>query len=968
MSKRFKSGKKTSISRKTLAVRPKYKPNRKVTSGPKQFFDLQRSLILLFSLILAAKGQWDWVAIGQSNSLWTGLAFYTVAVGLFLFAFYPWSKENLGSLEIPPLVEWGAFVLILAIAAFYRIYRLDEIPNGIFMDQGFEGLGGLMIGHNDFQQPVYSLGDQPVFEVGKSFWQQPFFIGKPLEAPAYLLYLLAVWFKFFQPTQFTLYLFFACLALASFPLIYWTFRQVAGPRMALLTLYFLAVMRWHVNFSRNGFPTIEVPFYMFGTLAFLLYGYRKGKTWAFCVSAVFLSLGLYTYQAFKIFPLLLAVYALYEFLRDNPKVEGLIKRPNKSNRKTKFPAWVIPSIVTLVVLGVLGIGLGHLPSWYLYLTSHSLIFNLAKIVFGLATLGIMGFILYLFTGSQKFTKHLRQAGIFFGILLFLTAPILYNIVKTGSLGSREGSDNILGTILQEHSFYGPVSKMLGKTLLMCNRMGDDNERHNMPNHRMMDDISGTLLILGVGYALSRIYRRKYFYALSGLGIMSLACLLSVVPAHANRLLATTPFLCLLIAAPLAALWGRIRQQWGSIGEIAFLLLLIEPLLLVGFMNYKFYFIEEPKDGAYWNSSYWGGYSFDASQVGKLIAQTGDTYDYSLTKRYYYHNSVKFLTYGLKDHVKLFTLPESLAPLQSAPNRGILYAFMAEQKGLAQNIQALYPHSQFEPIPNPNGQPLVYSVRVPAEDVNQAKGLVMRTPDGKTSNLTAFPEGLPAGPYQAILQGSLFLDRTTSYVFDIKSNAKITGSIGSHKIRSGQALPFAKGFYRVELRLTAPAGPVSLQLLSKAGINAPVTLGNSSFTTLDLARGLKGSYYDQDQDSVGLPLVQQWDPFINFSDSSDFPYVNSRESIRWAGTLTAPATGTYRFLARTDEFAKVIIDGKEVAPWMRGGSTGSALLTAGSHRMEVFFQKILGPSLTLCWMPPGTKDMEVIPNHCFGYTD
>jgi beta-glucosidase len=132
--------------------------------------------------------------------------------------------------------------------------------------------------------------------------------------------------------------------------------------------------------------------------------------------------------------------------------------------------------------------------------------------------------------------------------------------------------------------------------------------------------------------------------------------------------------------------------------------------------------------------------------------------------------------------------------------------------------------------------------------------------------------------------------------------------------------------------------------------------------------LKGSYYDQDQDSVGLPLVQQWDPFINFSDSSDFPYVNSRESIRWAGTLTAPATGTYRFLARTDEFAKVIIDGKEVAPWMRGGSTGSALLTAGSHRMEVFFQKILGPSLTLCWMPPGTKDMEVIPNHCFGYTD
>ncbi len=495
MGKGLKS-KKTSASRKIFTVRSKSKPTRKLVAGPKEFFDLKRSLILLFSLLLAAKGQWDWATVGQSNSLWTGLAFYAVAVGLFLFALHPWKKENLASVEMPPFVEWGSLAVILAIAAFYRVYRLDEIPNGIFMDQGFEGLGGLMIGHNDFQQPVYSLGDQPVFEVGKSFWQQSFFIGKPLEAPAYLLYLLAVWFKFFQPTQFTLYLFFAFLALASFPLIYWTFRQVAGPRMALLTLYFLAVMRWHVNFSRNGFPTIEVPFYMFGTLAFLLYGYRKGKTWAFCLSAIFMSLGLYTYQAFKIFPLLLVVYAVYEFLTDNPKVEKLLKHKTKAGPKTKWPGWAFPSAISVVLLGVLAAALGQLPAWYLYLTSHSPIFILVKIVFGLVALGITGFVLYLFTGSQKFTGHLRQAGIFFAILLVLTSPIIYNMIKTGSLGSREGSDNILGTILQEHSFYGPVSKMLGKTLLMCNRMGDDNERHNMPNHRMMDDISGTLLILG----------------------------------------------------------------------------------------------------------------------------------------------------------------------------------------------------------------------------------------------------------------------------------------------------------------------------------------------------------------------------------------------------------------------------------------------------------------------------------------
>lgn len=923
--------------------------------------------MVLFALLLAAKGQWDWVAVGQSNSLWTGLAYYAIAVGLFLYTFNSWKQENLQKAEINPILECGLFGLIMLIAAFFRVYKLDEIPNGIFMDQGFEGLGGLMIGHNDFHQPVYSLGDQPVFEVGKPFWQQPFFIGKPLEAPAFLLYLLAAWFKFFQPNQFTLYLFFASLALAAFPLIYWTFRQIAGPRMALLTLYFLAVMRWHVNFSRNGFPTIEVPFYMFGTLAFLLYGFRKGKTWAFCVSAVFLSLGLYTYQAFKIFPLLLVSYSLYEFLGDNPKVQKLFETLSKTSRKTKMPGWVIPSVLALVCLIIIGCALYWLPTWYLYVTNHALLYTIAKGTVLVIGVSLMAFTLYLFTGSKKFKLHLRQLGLFFGILLVLTSPILFNMLKTGSLGSREGSDNILGTILQEHSFYGPVSKMLGKTLLMGNRMGDDNERHNMPNHRMLDDISGVLLIMGFFYSLHRINRRKYFYALAGLGVMSLACLLSVVPAHANRLLATTPFLCLLISAPLSAIWGRARNKWGGFGEMVFLFLLLPPLLLVGFLNYRVYFIEEPKDGAYWNSSYWGGYSFDASQAGKIIAQNGDAYDYCLTKRYFYHNTVKFLSYGLKDHVKLFTLPEGLAPLQANANRGLLFILMNEQKGLAQNIQSLYPHSQFEPVPNPNGNPLVYCVRVPASDVAQAKGLFMQTSTGITTQLPAFPEGLPSGPFKASLRGTVYLDRTAVYSFEAKSNASVSWSIGTHKIRSGQTLSFAKGFYRVEINLNASnAGPVSLQLLSKAGIESPVGLGNDRFTTLDMARGLKGSYFDQDS-VVGVPLVQQWDPFLNFYDSSDFPYLNTRESILWEGQLNAPTTGLYKFLARTDEYTKVLIDGKIVVPWSRGPS-GSSFLKAGPHHFQVVFQKILGPSLTLCWTPPGSKDMEVIPNRYFGYTD
>jgi hypothetical protein len=71
-------------------------------------------------------------------------------------------------------------------------------------------------------------------------------------------------------------------------------------------------MRWHIIFSRNGFPTMEVPFYLFGALGFWIFWRREGKTWALVLSAFFCGAGLYTYQSFKAVPLLFILYAAYE--------------------------------------------------------------------------------------------------------------------------------------------------------------------------------------------------------------------------------------------------------------------------------------------------------------------------------------------------------------------------------------------------------------------------------------------------------------------------------------------------------------------------------------------------------------------------------------------------------------------------------------------------------------------------------
>jgi len=234
------------------------------------------------------------------------------AVALYLLSLYFWfcglktpKHEFFPEKPLSPRLEGVLFGLILLAAIFLRVYKLGEIPSGVYLDASGPALYALKMLHEGFHPPFML----PAFAAN----------------PSYLAYLLAFWFRWFSPTQVHLFLFYVLFATAALPLIYWTLRQLAGPRTALLTLYFITIMRWHLVFSRIGFRGIQVPFYMFGTLAFFIHGLRAKKAWPFFVSALFLTGGLYTYQAFKAFPLLMLILLIYEWHRDPKSFKTLLK-------------------------------------------------------------------------------------------------------------------------------------------------------------------------------------------------------------------------------------------------------------------------------------------------------------------------------------------------------------------------------------------------------------------------------------------------------------------------------------------------------------------------------------------------------------------------------------------------------------------------------------------------------------------
>jgi hypothetical protein len=826
----------------------------KAAFGPTQLF------LIVLAFAFAGLGQWFWMRLEEDHTKLPGAIFFILGCALFIKVLWPWRKQEEGLDAISRPVETSVFILIMALAAFFRIYRLGDLPPGIFFDQGYMGWLAERIMHEGYH---------------------PFFPDEFTHNSPMLAYQLVPWLAIFKLSQFNYLLFFSIMSLVSLGFIYWAFRQLAGPRQALVAFFILAVMRWDVTFSRNGFPSVEVPFYMFGTIAPLLYGLKTGKRWAFILAGLLFGMGLYTYQAYKIFPALLVLFGVYEFW---------------TNRETMRKNWK----------------------------------NLAV----------------------------------FSLVFFMTvSPIVGQAIASKAIGWRESNYNIFSQIREAHSLK-PLIEMVEKTAWMYNRTGDSNERHNIPNHRMLDNITGVLFVMGLFFALFHVRQRKYFFAVIGFLVMLLPCLLSQDPAHANRLLGSVPFLALLASFPVMALWGRVRAKWGSVGEFFLILILLQPAFLMGLENYKTFFEEFAACNSLYSTGVFAGYSVPETRVGEMVLKDGENEDYYIDPRFYDFPTVNFLTYPHKDRVKKFEMPGDFAPFKTDdPKRGLCYVIMHEHTGVLRILKGLYPTGTLEESHDLNGSVMVEFFKVPPEAAAQAHGLKGNWGKGDQV-LSAFPQGLPSGPFHGVFKGDLFVKMDGDYHFTAQSNGKVTWSIAGHPILPSTHLFLPRGFYSIEVHLAAPEGPVQLNL-ALAGPKITVPLGNDNLTPLNLHRGVLGHWFSS-QEPGGPIVFEQWSPVLNFPHGGDFNYTNWAFSIIWEGTLNTPEVGDYSFEGKTDEPSRLEIDGKQVYDW-GANRVGTIHLLKGKHKMKLLYRKVLGPIFNLYWKTPSDAEFTDIPLEAYGET-
>lgn len=191
--------------------------------------------------------------------------------------------------------RWLIF-LILFVAFWFRVPDLQTIPPGLYPDEAING--------NDALQ-VLETGQWRVFypdNNGREGLNNN---------------LIAVFFKIFGADIWSLRLSAALAGILGVLALYLLGREWFSRPIGWLASFFMAVSFWHVNFSRISFRAIWAPTLLTFALYFLWKGLRGRHLNDFFLSGLMIGLGLYTYLAFRVTPLLLLIIgvAYWHFLK-----------------------------------------------------------------------------------------------------------------------------------------------------------------------------------------------------------------------------------------------------------------------------------------------------------------------------------------------------------------------------------------------------------------------------------------------------------------------------------------------------------------------------------------------------------------------------------------------------------------------------------------------------------------------------
>jgi hypothetical protein len=672
--------------------------------------------------------------------------------GLMLWRSWKASEGEIAVLQgprkAPRWLEIGGVSLVVVLALFLRLWSLDSYPNAGFRDEGENGnvaiqlMNGEVVDGTDQHAPVYIEHNTQ-------------------NATAYF-YPTALFFEIFGisiTSERYVSVVFGVLSVAAF---YFLARWLFGAPLGLVLAACLALLRWHMNFSRIGFLGIMTLFFELPLFYFLLRGLKQPEGKALKkIKGPFLGLAVFLALARGLLAFVPALQGELFWGITLDEALGLLMglpllacawRARKDPRSASLMAaaavlamamysYIAARLLVLIVGAVL---LRHLLSrdgglepaprrrlWFLAgLGALGLLFLVegsAQMSAGVKGLGqaalalaLLGFLAQLFALRSRFEGWVKPLGLALGVGLVIAGPLYgYSLSHWTEINARSDRVSIYNDREYDKRPWGAkLIEEVPLTLGMVNVRGDGNPRHNLPGETMVNPVWAALFALSVFYCLLRIKDERSWLMLTLWQMSLLAGYLSIEAPQAYRTIGAIPAVLIGIGLVLERGLVSLRRSWGRDWVLVGIPALVLLLFVGGAYEVKTYFVDQPRHPGVWAefsaSEYLMGKELKALQKGgptRGLVQPdwADSYTF------------RFMTYPERDY-EYFDV-SSHVPLRTVggqPNSRYLYVLGASYLPLVSILQSYYPkgvyHEERHPLTN---ELLYWSYLISAEDAQGA---------------------------------------------------------------------------------------------------------------------------------------------------------------------------------------------------------------------------------------------------------
>jgi len=802
---------------------------------------------------------------------------------------------------------WRTLVIlagIIVLGAVLRLYRLSDLPFGLWYDEAANGLEALRVANEPQYQPVYTDG---------------------VNASGHYLYLIVAAFEAFGVSALSIRLVSAVMGIATVVAAYLAARELYGAKAALLAAALFAVARWSITFSRLGMYNISTPLFELLVVAFLLRAFRRNHPSDYALAGLSLGFGLCFYPAFHLFAaavgLLLAALLVLQAWKawrqtrtgqDAGVVHGLADKLQnvytfcRSHFYAALGPAVLATCVVIVVAPVLTFALER-PESYLARVQGTSLFSNKEPGERLPAL------------SANLRKHL----------------LMFNV-----RGDPNGRHNLPGEPMLD-----PVTGALfvaGMALALA--------RWRQPAYLLLPT---WLLISLMGGVLSLDFEAPQ--SLRSIGAMPAALLLAVAPLdallrewtsgggryHPNAVLAGLAFLMLAVSYLNVDTYFR-RQatdfaSWNAHSTPETLTAHILNSLGPGTQAYVISLFDQHPTVRFLtrNQARYERLSTTAALPLVMSADANLALILDAERRHLYEDAIALYPNAYREELSApFGSPtvvyyvrvpaEELAEIQGWEAR---YVGDSEILG----SQTVNRHDKTIEFDWPNDAPLPHPFSVEWRGVLAAETF---------------------GPYQfgliAPVEAELFINE--NLVLSVDGD-------GSREAASALILP--RGNHTMRVTARSSEGPIRL-IWRTPDREAETLPAHVVYTTPVTNNGLLGRYFPNGEwsDSAALAQID-----TRFEMYFHIPPLNRPYTVEWAGKIAIPVSGHYDFgLASVDE-SVLFIDEVELARSRGAGDYGQGTveLAEGLHDIRIrYADRTDHTRIAIYWTPPTGTGRQIIP--------